>query len=186
MNPILTIITSRTRRERLLMVTFLWVVAIVWANSLIGQLSTQRDQHNQLKRLQTNQQLWASREDAIEAQLDAARASLKSELIFTANQLAEFVDTLARDLGISCELSNPTSVDGDIFAVHSLNVTVRGESLGALLFFEEYLLDEAPYLVIREARLSPLPSDPRLLNASFVVEAFELKEDDRNPENQTP
>lgn len=148
---------------------------MVWTNSLIGQLAAQRTTHERLSRQHTSQQLWASREEAIEAQLAASRAALQSELIFTSNQLAEFIDTLARDLGINCELSNPVSEDGEIFAVHSLSITIRGETIGSLLFFEEYLLDEAPYLIIREVRLSPMANDPRLINASIVVEAFELK-----------
>lgn len=179
MNPILNALTSRTRRERLLLIGFLGVAAIVWTSSLIGQLSNQRAIHEQLNRRSSAQQLWASREDAIEAQLAASRAELQSELIFTSNQLAEFIDTLARDLGINCELSNPVSEDGEVFAVHSLSMTIRGETIGSLLFFEDYLLDEAPYLVIREVRLSPVTNDPRLINASFIVEAFELKENGR-------
>lgn len=159
------------------MLGFLAVVMVLWMNSLLGQWTTLRTEHSLLSQQSRNQQYWASQQETIETQLEASRAALQSELIFTSNQLAEYIDTLARDLGINCELSSPVSHDGGIFAVHSLSMTIRGETLGSLLLFEDYLLDEAPYLVIREVRLSPTPTDPRLINASFIVEAFELKDD---------
>lgn len=110
-------------------------------------------------------------EDALREQLDA----IDKTRTLDASHLVGRVDKLARASGLSYELSTPKTTNGDLFDLHNVTLTIRQASMGKLIGFEVSIQEDFPYLSLTSARFTAVPSNPTLLDTTFIITAFELK-----------
>ncbi len=164
-----------SEREKLLIIVLLFLLFSLWMIWFVNRSKefvrswersvADRDYHSQL--LEEAPKI----ERILKKELDA----IEKTRTLNASQLVGRVDKLARSEGFSYELSAPRTTEGDLFDLHRVTLTIRQASLSKLIAFEEALQKDFPYLALTSARLTAVPSNPALLDSTFIITSFELK-----------
>lgn len=167
---------SMTPRERLLVTLFIWALALMWLGSVLDGLRT-----NSADLRTTGVSLQAQADtlslaDRAEAQLQQARAGLDSGRTFSAAQLVGQLDSLAREAGLTFDLSSPQTQETDIFSFHNVRMGIRRAQLSDLIAFDEKIRAHAPYIALARFQFIANTRDPRFLDATLEISSFELKE----------
>lgn len=170
-----TLYSGISQREKVLLVLFLWVIALVWGSWLMGRMSQLIDNINAANASLAHQQIWLDNEASIEERLRDSRKILDPAKTYGRNQFIAKIDGMARSSGITYDITNPTTKLGEVFNEHSLSIQFRDAPIKVLLAFENAIAKEGAYLSITEEKISPNRRDPTLLNAQFDIIALELK-----------
>lgn len=169
---------NMTLREKWLLTLFCWVWVAIAANHVFGWLGTLRDGWRQSGADLENQRMWLGASEQISVDLQASMQNFNPTLTFNRSRLFGRVDGLARQAGlVNPDVSSPRTQSGDIFELHSMTLSVRRAPLSDLIEFDRLLRGESPYLTLQSARFTADTSDPRLLNAYYIINSFELKEE---------
>jgi hypothetical protein len=162
-------------RERTLLTAFLWICIAVWASVIAGNFRETRINHLKTKAdLETQDTLFDNR-SSIENRLQNALDRLDPSKTYARQQLVGRLDAFARTSNLTVDISNPNTEESDTVNVHTVRIQVRKAGLAELIDFDNQVKSESPYLSLERVRLIPNKSDPRFLNAQFVVSSFELK-----------
>lgn len=164
-----------TRREKLLLVLFVWVIVLIWASLLERRVSASVGEIKTVNASLVHQQIWLDSEASIEERLIDSRKILDPAKTYAKNQFIAKVDGIARGSGAVYDITNPTTTLGDVFNEHTLTIQFRDAPMKALLAFEAAIEKEGSYIAITEVKISPNRRDPALLNAQFDIIALELK-----------
>lgn len=162
-------------REKVMLIALFCLLLIIWSilwTKRLGAWSTKADY---LKNELNDQQVWLNSADDIDLQLEEVQGFIDTSATLDSAKLVARVDKIARLIGFNYELSAPKTQSGDLLDLHILSVNVRQSSLGKLISFQDSLRVEFPYLKISKVRITAVPSNPTLLDATFTVTAFELK-----------
>ncbi len=163
-------------RERVLLAAFVWVLLLLWFSSLWGNVRSERVTYRiQQNRLEDHNRTLAQASDA-ERELERARAGLDPRRTFTASQLSERLDGIARETGVSFTITSPSTQESDIFNYHSVRVAIRQARIENLIQFDERLKRESPYISLGSFQITANTRDPRILDATFELSSFELKD----------
>jgi hypothetical protein len=167
---------TRAPREKLLLVALALTAVVLWGSRLGEQ---GRASYLALRTTSgdlTEQALWLERRQAIELEADAAVRNLDPARTFNGVRLSAEVSAVAQQAGLG---ANATS--GGLrtertpqFAVHTLELTLRGVQWNNLLTFYAELSRRAPYIGIEEFALSADRNNPANLNATLRVSSVEI------------
>jgi len=175
MTKLKTLYNQITQREKVLLTLFLWLIVFIWGTWLMGRISQLMDDLNTINASLAHQQIWLDNESPIEARLLASRNILDPKKTYARNQFIAKVDAIARSTEASYDITNPTTVLGDVFNEHSLTVQFKDAKMKSLLAFESAIDKEGAYIAITAEKINPNRRDPNLLNAQFDAIALELK-----------
>lgn len=175
MNKLKNLLSRITLREKILLVLFLFVVALIWLGFYWSRMSQLFDDIDKVKATLAHQQVWLNNEQSIAQRLADSREILNPQKTYARSRFIGRVDGLARKTGDSYDVTNPTTQSGDIFNEHSLVVQFKDATLKNLINFAHSIESENPYLGIKQVKITPNRRDPNLLNAQFDVIALELK-----------
>ncbi|MCD8481937.1 MAG: hypothetical protein LR015_04215 [Verrucomicrobia bacterium] len=167
---------SLTPRERLLITLFVWALALLWFGSVMERLrSGSADLRTTKVSLQSQAETLALA-DRAEMLLQQARSGLDSARTYSAAQLVGQLDSLAREAGLTFDLSSPQTQETDIFSFHNVRMGIRRAQLKDLVAFDEKIRSHAPYIALSRFQFIANTRDPRFLDATLEISSFELKE----------
>ena len=165
-------------RERGLLILFLWVLLVWWLTEVLGAYRSSAATHSTNAATLETHASWFAERDFINQRLAAAREGVDPANTYNAEQLAGRVDSLMRSLSLRYNSARPSTESTDIFSFHTLRIDLPRASLEELLRVEAGLREFAPYISLSQFQVAARNQrDPRQLNATFVVVAFELNED---------
>ncbi len=165
-------------RERVLLSVFLWICVIVWLSSVTKKFKYSVDLYKIKKSNIVNQEEWLNNRAVIQERLELALKRLDRNRTYSRDKLAGRVDTIARETGVKFETNSVSTKEGDIFDVHTLRILLKKANISELIEFDKRLKEESPYLGLENAQIVAYKTNPKLLNAKFVISSFELKQDE--------
>ena len=163
-------------RERVLLAAFIWTLLLVWFVMLWGSLRSERVVYLIQKTRAEEFEHTLSQADDAERELQQARSGLDPNRTFSASQLSERLDSMARETGVSFTISSPDTQESDIFSYHSVRLAIRQAHIEKLIELDSKLKKESPYITLNTFQITAQRRDPRLLDATFELSSFELKQ----------
>ncbi len=161
-------------RERILLAIFFWAGLIVWATAVTKALLRELTSHTSLQRQLALQESWLERKPEITARLANIKQQFDPARTYNGVQLAAKVDQLARDHQLDREVTSPESQTGETFTIHSVRLQLRRAQIADLIYLDQALQKERPYLALESFQLAANSRDPNFLEATFQIVAFEL------------
>lgn len=168
---------SISLREKMLLAAFLWVLVFIWFVFSIDGIKTELSQWRMVTKVLTAQEQTLAMKDTVDAQLAESLQRFNPERTFDSASLVGRVDALARQNGVSHDISTPNTREGDQFEFHTMRVTLRNTPIEKWLAFESALRSESPYINVESVRMSADQRNPDLLDGQFIIKSFELKND---------
>lgn len=162
-------------RERVLLTVFIWFSVLTWLGSAANSLGTARQNWSQAGALLDLQEEWLDNRDDIETQLESALQRLDPQKTYSGARLVGLLDNFARETGANFDINAPVTQRGDIFNIHTVRVLFNKTGIAALIEFDQKIKGQSPYLGLERVQVDAQKSDPRLLNAQFIISSFELK-----------
>jgi len=163
-------------REKLLSLLFVVVMLFLWSNNWFTRLSDGNAQRKLTGvELQTQQQ-WLDRSDLFTEQLAVALERVDPSKTFAAAQLSGHVDNLIRSSGLSADIDQVKTREGEIFNDHNLRVRLGRISIAQLIKINKLLQKETPYINIQSVRIQKNRSNPMQLDVRYEINSFDLKD----------
>ncbi len=162
-------------RERVLLTVFLWFSVLAWLVSAVNSLGTARQNWSQAGALLDSQEEWFDNREDIEKQLESALQRLDPQKTYSGARLVGLLDNFARETGANSDINAPDTQRGDIFNIHEVRVRFNKADIAALIEFDKKIKGQSPYLGLESVQVNAQKSDPRLLNARFIISSFELE-----------
>lgn len=163
-------------RERILLAVFFWAGLIVWATATIKSLLREYASDTSLRRQLALQESWLERKPEIIARLATIKEQFDPTRTYNGVQLAAKVDQLARDHNLDREVTSPESQTSEAFTIHSVRLQLRRAQISDLIYLDQALQQERPYLALESFQLAANSRDPNYLEATFQIVAFELND----------
>lgn len=160
--------------EKLLLLTFVLLIAAVWFTSFNRRalsFNTQaRSTTNQLKL----QQQWLDNRTSIEEAAKKTAARLDPSKTLDDTALNAVVVGLASEAGLTPRTGDQQTDQTDQFNVHVRTVRFDRAEWSSLSKFYLSLLSKSPYIGIEQCSLVPVPGNPGLINVTLKVSAPEV------------
>ncbi|HVZ63931.1 MAG TPA: hypothetical protein VG936_05025 [Lacunisphaera sp.] len=162
------------RREQILVTTFIVLAALVWLMSALGRVRAQWLEWRLARTDLATQQLWLGRQKEIEAAASAAVRNLDPARTYDATRLVSTVTSLATNASLTPSIDSPVTARTPQFAYHTVKVSFRRATLGALLNFYDELNKQSPYLNLEQVAMQTERSAPGLLNVTLQISATQI------------
>lgn len=167
--------TRLSLRERLLLAVFLWIGLFLWGFDQVKTFKRHRlDYHRTAVELEV-QKNWLDRAQSITERIKTLLSQVDPAKTLDSAELSGRLDTLARAPNLNFDLTSPTTVESDIFNIHSVRLQIKRAKITDLLALDEALRKERPYIGMEGFQISANRNDPSLLEATYQVFSFELK-----------
>lgn len=176
MNRLKTFFQTRVLREKVLLLVFAGLVAVIWASSTAGRASAWIRAYRQASADLGEQQLWLDRREAIERAAATAVGHLDPARSFNAVRLSAELGAVAASAGVGGNTSSealPTERTAQ-FAVNSVRYRINRVDWEAVKRFYLELSQRAPYITIEQFSLSAERANPAQLNVLMKVTAVEI------------
>ena len=167
---------TRLLREKLLLLAFIGLVAVVWASSTAGRAVAYVRDYGVVSTDLEEQRLWLERREAIAATAAAAIGNLDPSRSFNAVRLPAELGAVAAATGPSGSTSSealPLERTAQ-FAVNSIRYRITRSDWDTIKRFYLELSKRAPYITIEQFTLSAERANPAQLNALLRVTAVEV------------
>lgn len=166
---------ARPRREKILAVLFLAVLAAIWSGSLLGRVREVSRDLATLRATAKSQAVWLNKEDSIEARYVEAMAKLNNTALPSRSEVMARLEELARKHGIApFELNPPISDVREGLTFHTFNMSMRHVDYDQLQSFYEEVQSALPSVNLFEVRISANMSNREQLSARLGLVAIEL------------
>lgn len=172
------ILQNISGRERLLLGSFLAVMLLIWASSLLGRWERSGEILREARTTVGKQEVWLENAPLLEAKLEETLADLDASRMLDGADLAALVDSYARANDLNHELGEPATEEGKLFSRTTVRATFRNVPLEKLLRLHLHLAERRPYVAVETLGLVANRADPRLLNARFDLSAIEVHPND--------
>ncbi len=177
MNPLKAWFLSRLLREKVLVLAFAVLGALIWLSSASDRLKAGLRGFKSAESTLATQQLWLDNRPAIEEAAAAAVRNLDPAKTYDATFLVAEIMGIAGRAGLAVNTEPPRTQRSPQFAVHTAQVTTRRADLGALLKFYQELSAKAPYLGLEQVSVQGDRTNPGMINATLQVVSVELIRD---------
>lgn len=174
MNPVKAWFLSRIFREKVLVLAFVLLGALIWLSSASDHLKGNLRGFRAAESSLATQQLWLNNRPAIEEAAKAAVQNLDPSKTYNSTFLVAEILGIAGRAGLAVNTEPPRTQRSPQFAVHTVQVTTRRVELAALLRFYQELASKAPYLGLEQISLQGDRSNPGMVNATLQVISVEL------------
>jgi hypothetical protein len=166
---------ARARREKVLAVMVVVVLAALWVILFLGRVRTFGPQLAELKRTANDQTIVISGRDVIEADYAAAVATLSDENRPSGKVAYETVDQIVRGSGYNFRIDPPAPERRDQLTFHPINVNIYKSDFFKLADIFRTIKARLPTVNLAEVVISvPDKTNPQLLDARFKFVAIEF------------
>jgi hypothetical protein len=164
---------SRLLREKVLLLGFALLLALVWGVSVTGRTFAFGREWRSLAVERATQEMWLKNQLAIETQAKAAAQRLDPRQTFDATRLVGELSQMATDAGLTADISAQNTQRTDQLSFHTVQVSFRRVDLPALLRFYQGLAKRSPYIALEQVSLTVDRGAPGQLNATFRAVSVE-------------
>lgn len=174
MNAVKIWFFSRLFREKLLVLGFVLMGAVIWLSSAAENLKANLRGFRSAESDLATQAVWLENRPAIDAAAAAAVRNLDPSKTYDSTFLVAEIMRIASQAGLAVNTEPPRTQKSPQFSVHTVQVTTRRAELVALLRFYQEMASKAPYLGLEQVSLQGDRSTPGLVNATLQVASVEL------------
>ena len=165
---------SRLLREKLLLVIFIGLGAVMWLSNFSHRLSAAtRGLHRAGAEL-TEQKQWIDNKKPIETAALQAVKNLDPAKTLDDTRLVGDLSALARENNLKFTNDTPRTERSGEFAIHTVQVTVPRADWDSLTKYYLALLKRSPYIGLEQLSLAADRANPQLVNASLRVSSVEI------------
>ncbi|MDX2110868.1 MAG: hypothetical protein SFY80_11560 [Verrucomicrobiota bacterium] len=161
-------------RERVLLTAFFWVGLLFWISSVARGLMAERTKYVETRGALEAQDNWLAQKPVIDERLPAIKAQFVADKTYNGVQLAARVDHLAREAKLDREIGSLETENSDISIRYSVRLQVRRAQIAELIALDTALQKDRPYIALESFQIQANSRDPKFLDATFQVTAFEL------------
>ncbi len=173
MRALKTFFIGRLLREKLLMVLFVGLGAVMWASNFSGRASRAWRDHRTVTNELAEQKQWLANREAIENAAVEAVKNLDPSKTLDDTRLVGDLSALARDQNLRFTNDTPQTERSGQFAVHTVQFTIARGEWDALRRFYSALARRSPYIGIEQLSMTADRVNPNQINASFRVSSVE-------------
>lgn len=163
-------------RERLLLVAIIWIAIFLWALALVKTFREHKSVFvrtgNELK----TQQVTLDERTVLQERLRALKSQFEAAKTYSAPQMVARLDNLARATQVNVDISSPSTDRSETFMVHTARMQIKRAELKDLIQLDHLIRQETPYLGMERIQIIANSREPRFLDATYEVVAFELLE----------
>jgi hypothetical protein len=166
---------SRLLREKLLLVLFVALGAVMWATNFSSRAGRAWRAHRTVANELTEQKQWLANRVAIENAAVEAVKNLDPAKTLDDTQLVGDLSSLAREHNLRFTNDTPQTERSGQFAVHTVQFTISRADWEPLRKFYLAIASRSPYIGIEQISMATDRANPSLglLNASFRVSSVE-------------
>lgn len=178
MNTLKLWFLARLPREKMLVLAFVLIGAVIWLSASFDRLRRERNTLTLARGELNTQAVWLENRSAIEAAAAAAVKNLDPARTFDASFLVSQINQIAQRSGLQgYNVEPPRTQRSPQFAVHTVLFTVRRAELAALLRFNQELEAKAPYIGLEQVNLRVDRGAVGMVSADFQIASVELVRD---------
>lgn len=166
---------SRLLREKVLLVAFVALGAVMWFSSFSKRAARVTREHSAVVAELAVQKQWLANRATIEAAAVQAVKNLDPQKTLDDTRLVGELSALARQFNLKGMTNDtPQTARSGQFAVHTVLVTLPRANFDDLNRFYVELARRSPYLGIEQFSLAADRANPNLLNAAVKVSSVEI------------
>jgi hypothetical protein len=166
---------SRLLREKILMLGFVLIGALIWLSGVSDRVGVQWRAMEATSTDLDVQQRWLLQRQRIEKEAQLAIEHLDPSRTLDNVRLQNELNSLARAAGLSnYSVSDGRTTRTSQFAVHSVQFQASNVDMGALITFYQSLAQRAPYLGLEDFKLASNRTNPAQLTAQWRVRSVEI------------
>ena len=164
---------GRLLREKVLLLGFALLLALVWGLSLAGRTFAFGREWRSLAVELATQEMWLKNQVAIETRAKAAAQRLDPRQTYDATRLVGELGQLAAAAGLTADISAQNTQRTEQLSFHTVQVSFRRVDLPALVRFYQALAKRSPYIALEQVSLTIDRGAPGQLNATFRAVSVE-------------
>ena len=165
---------SRLLREKLMLVLFVALGAVMWLANFSSRASRAFIEYRTTRNELAQQKEWLANRDTIENAAVQAVKNLDPAQTLDDTRLVGELQTLSRDLNLKFLNDAPQTERTANFAIHTVQVTIPRGEWQVLYNFYAAVARRSPYIGITQFSLSADRSNRQLLNASMRISSVEI------------
>ncbi|MEY4489755.1 MAG: hypothetical protein RIQ79_2263 [Verrucomicrobiota bacterium] len=165
---------SKLLREKLLVIGFIMLAAIIWLSSAGAHLGKSRLEFKAAGAELGTQANWLANRETIEKLASEAASKLDSTKTHDATFLVSEIMSMAKRAGLAVNTEPPRTQGSAQFAVHTVLVSSRKADMAAVLRFYQELASRAPYLGLEELSIQGDRGAVGMLNLNLRIASVEL------------
>ncbi len=174
MNALKLWFLSRLFREKILVLAFMLLAALIWLSGAVDRLQSRMRLVRAADAELATQAIWLQNRSAIDEAAAAAVHNLEPARTLDATFLVAEMQAMAGRAGLAVSIEPPRTQRSPQFAVHTVLVTSRRADLANVLRFYQELAAKAPYVGLEQVTLRIDRSAPGAVNADLQVASVEL------------
>lgn len=164
--------TSKSKREKIMLIAVLWVGAAVWFSVLSGKSTEIKEERAILDGAINVAQTAIKQEKAISLALEKMKASFDSNKTISASDLQLFAEKCATDCALEYWMSAVTQKDAKDFQINSISLSCKNADIKSLASFEQKLREKEPYVFVEKVDYAPASN---ALSAKYLIVSIQLK-----------
>jgi hypothetical protein len=165
---------GRSRREKVLAVLFLAVMASLWFSSFSGRAGALMTERRSVFSAKQDQDAWLNDRKTIDADYQTSLARLNEARLPTRNEFAGQIDTMLRKFQFGFRVDPPQTKTGNTILEHTVNVSIEKANLAPLIEFTREIKEQFPYVGLEQLTLVPDRRNPALIDARLRLVAIEF------------
>jgi len=166
---------ARLLREKLLLVAFALIGALLWLSNLAGRAGAFLTEERHTTVSLAEQSRWLANSKAVEKAAKQAAQAFKPEKTLDGTGLLTEVDRIAKSSELEHhQISQPEEAHVGQSKVNTILFTVNKVDYRALSNFCAALQQRAPYIALEGFSVVPDKSNPLWLNASMRISSVEI------------
>ncbi len=174
MRAIKAFFLGRLLREKLLLVIFIGLGAVMWLTNFTRRATTAwHGFHRATTELATQQQ-WLDNKKAIETAALQAVKNLDPAKTLDDTRLVGDLSALARENNLKFTNDTPRTDRSGQFAIHTVQVTLPRADWDSLTKFYLALVRRSPYIGLEQVSIASDRANPQLVNAGLRISSVEI------------
>jgi hypothetical protein len=165
---------GRLLREKVLLVLFIMLGALMWASNYGRRAAADWRGIRAVTAELAEQREWLRNREEIEAASVRAVQNLDPSRTLDDTRLVGELNALAREYNLNFTNDTPQTQRSGQFAVHTVQITLQRADWGTLRRFYEAIARRSPYIGIEQFALRAEPSNPANLTASVRISSVEI------------
>lgn len=166
---------ARSRREKVLAVAFLIVLAVIWLSSLVSRAKSYSAEIRIAKADANDQAQWLDNAETIEARYNEAVSLISDAALPTRSEVLAQIDALVRKYQFTFRIDPPRSQSRDRLTFHSIAVNIDKGDFDQLQSFQAELVSTLPTVNLEQITLAADSRNPSQLNARLRLVAVEFQ-----------
>lgn len=169
-----TWLQARTLREQMLVTVLVVVFAFLWLLSASDRLGARLSDWQSVRKQLAAQELWLKEQAQIDARTGEAIKNLDPARTHDATKLVAAVTSLSTQAGLQPDIAAPATTRTPQFNYHTVRVSFRRASMGAILSLYDELTKQVPYLNLESVTLQGDRANLGQMNVTLQISATQI------------